>query len=255
MARFQREALIPTRQQRIAELVDLLEDIRCLVKSYLRWNSVRSKYLGAEISETPPDGYATWLEYQMTGVVDRAFVPGEWQNYLYMRESLVTYLDQLRSSVARRGGDPVGHRRQKRDVWLAWDAGEPLPRLLSPPRELARRLLDEGRTFEETVHIVADSTMMREQTQLTKSRAESVKKQIDREFRAQYNEEPPKLPRGWWHKALDDMEPNPGGIEVMGLAWTPTFTSPQDTSPDFPFHFRAQMTIQRSCWLNDPDFY
>lgn len=249
--------LIPSRQERIAELLALTNEIADLKKKYLQRKARTEEDSQRKDPPLPPTGYSTFREYIISGVVDRSFIPGEWHNYLKYRESLVSYRDRLLATVARRAGDPERYERyQNVDEWRRWHAGVPLPRPSSAAKEWARSLLRSGETYEETVYLVALQTMMFGGEQLTKSRAEAIKKAVNLEYSSQFGEAPPKLPRGWWHPAEDYMEPMPnGGFKVMGLAWSPANTGPQGTTPIVPYHLRRDATLRFSCWPDDPDFY
>ncbi|MCH8267918.1 MAG: hypothetical protein IH846_10400 [Acidobacteria bacterium] len=179
-----------------------------------------------EPESPPPEGYVTWKDWVDRKPVDLALShPSWWKWFWAATDSLRHYRDQLRAYAARRAGDPQENDRYQRyDRWEEWSAGPLLPRPCASTREQARNFLGQGMSYEYTLWWVATMEMIGG-SQLDRRKADTIKKAVDREYRAQRREDPPGVPSGWWHSAqewgpFEAWGPMPGLIPLVP-AWTP----------------------------------
>ena len=235
----------PTRDERFQVLKQLDEEVGNLTRTYLRRKTKKGRSTVAEVQA--PDGYESYLDYQLMGIVDRIFVPGCCAEYLDIVNGLIRRREQLRTYAARRSGTPL-NRYQNPKEWETWSHGDPLPRLCGVERESAKGYFREGEDYEKTLWLVTNNWMLLDGEQLDRRRAVAIKKCVDRAYVDILNKKPPSPPRGWWR-------PEPGlvigrdGVRDMGLAWVPrTNTIPQSNEPIIPHHLRVQWMVAFSCW-------
>ena len=233
-----------TRQELFCELKELGEEVLHLRSHYLRRVSVsREKTeLGQPIDA--PDGYGSYREYRLHRMIDWAFnhekqhgmtaVPSWHDRYFAMVDELRIERDQLRTYAARRSGGPDNRRSQDRDRWERRANGDPAPWSVGLIRGWARVRFEDGMTYEQALWQVANQVMMYSGELLDRRRADAIKKSVDREYLDQYNELPPKPPRGWWRPASDPCRLTLGGLTILGLAWEPPRDHPVITHWDPP---------------------
>ncbi len=192
-----------------------------------------------------PPGYPTFRDYMLVRAVDIGMA-GFWPEFLQTMRSLVRYRAQLHTYAARRAGDPWGRygsrRRQGREQWQVWAAGGELPQACGQARGWARNSLQEGNSYECALWLVGNLAMMHSGRQLDRREADSLKKSVGREYRAHFDQAPPKVQRGWWHPK-PGLQVTLGGLTPLGLAWYPPTDKPPRTDRQAPKtcrHFAAQ---------------
>ena len=241
---------IPTRAERFATLKALVGEIRDLSNKYVRRAKERADRL---IAEPPaPRGYDSFRDYQLYGIVDQAFLPGRWPAYLDLVDTLARTRDELRTYVARRGGD-ANQRFQNREEWVAWSSGEPPERRKGTGRELAIEHFSAGKKHDLTLFLVAMNWMVLRGQHVDRRRAVLIKKAVDRAYVEVNGEKPPPVLRGWWHPR-NDLGVTPGGLQMMGLAWHPVVDHEEDRRKTIvPYHQMVAATLEFTCWQDDAE--
>ena len=221
-----------TREELFSELKELTEEVSCLKTGYSRQMSKPKESVGVQPVIDAPEGYESYLEYRLHRIVDLAFnhstqhgrndIPTWHDRYFTMIDGLRLERDQLRTYAARRSGDPhTNDRWQDPTQWEEWVNGDPAPRSVGIIRRWARVRFEDGMPYEQTLWEVANQVMMYSNTLLDRRRADTIKKSVDREYQARYDEIAPDPPQGWWHPAPDAGELTLGGLTILGLAWYP----------------------------------
>ena len=180
-------------------------------------------------------------------MVDRVFVPGEWEKYQEVVDALTLRRDQLLAYAARRVGDS-SYLNQPGGKWEAWSTGEPLPCARGRERELALQHLRNGKKHDRTLCLVAMNWMVFNGQHLDRRKATSIKRAVDRAYVELKGEKPPPVPRGWWHPR-HGLGITPGGLQMMGLAWDPVVELENPNRETIvPYHQLVDATLERSCW-------
>ena len=209
----------PSRGELVLEVKELFEEMVPL-KRYLRRKPTQTFPI------PPPEEREELLGELVEVFVDWGLLPGHWEQFNTKLDEMKLQRNQLRGSVARRNGPPDG-RRQNRSEWERWEAESPLSFAVGIEREWARNLLQSGKTYEETLHWVGNAAMLGDGKEFTRSRAQSIKKSVDREYLAQRRQKPPAVPRGWWHRSDESCSRRIDG-QALKLAWCPN-VQPHDT--------------------------
>ena len=220
-----------TRQELFDELKELVQEELRLRTHYLRRDSSLRMRAKRQQSVPAPEGCPSYQDYRLHRLIDFAFnydvqhgmtgMPSWHDGYFAMVGELRVKLDQLRTYVARRNGDPDVSRRQNRGQWREWAGGNQLPRSVGLIREWARGRFENGMMYEQTLWEVAGQVMMYSGDQLDRRRADAIKKAVDREYRGRFSDSAPKPPRGRWRSSPYAWSVTPGGLKTLGLAWKP----------------------------------
>ena len=205
------------------ELISLLEilaqDIESLQR-YLRRAAVQQRR--SQIEPGAPSEYESFSEYLHESAVDIGLLPGRWDKLVRLYISMGRHRSQLEATVARRSGDPFDNGYQNRDQWARWYAAKPLPRAISWERDEARRLSEEGETYQSALWVIANMKLMWLGHSLTRADATALIKAVDRGYGIQVARDRPMILRGWWKgRTTTHFRPLPGGRISLGLEWNP----------------------------------